>query len=222
MRKSLLRGIWPRTWRRRYAPGQFIVSILLGVITAVFLIHRVSAAVRPQLVALAQAKLRNQLTLISNEAVAAVLAQEALRYSDMVVMEPGPGGGIATITTETVRLNNLRSSVMAQVVAKVESLDIHSLGIPLGALTGMDIFAGSGPDLPVQVLSVASAEGNYRNDFISAGINQTLHRVILDITVTADLLLPGGVVETFVSTPVCVAETIIIGQVPQTYLELYK
>ena len=86
----------------------------------------------------------------------------------------------------------------------------------------MDIFAGSGPDLPVQVLSVASAEGNYRNDFISAGINQTLHRVILDITVTADLLLPGGVVETFVSTPVCVAETIIIGQVPQTYLELYK
>ena len=119
MRKSLLREIWPRTWRRRYAPGQFIVSILLGVITAVFLIHQVSAAVRPQLVALAQAKLRNQLTLISNEAVAAVLAQEALRYSDMVVMEPGPGGGIATITTETVRLNNLRSSVMAQVVAKV-------------------------------------------------------------------------------------------------------
>ena len=218
MRKSLLRGIWPRTWRRRYAPGQFIVSILLGVIAAVFLIHQVSAAVRPQLVALAQAKLRNQLTLISNEAVATVLAQEALRYSDMVVMEPGPGGGIATITTETVRLNNLRSSVMAQVVAKVESLDIHSLGIPLGALTGMDIFAGSGPDLPVQVLSVASAEGNYRNDFISAGIN----RVILDITITAELLLPGGVVETFVSTPVCVAETIIIGQVPQTYLELYK
>ena len=111
---------------------------------------------------------------------------------------------------------------MAQVVSRVENLDTRSLGVPLGALTGMDLFAGAGPDLPVQVLSVASAEGNYRNDFTGAGINQTLHRVMLDLTITAEILLPGGVVETSVSTPVCVAETIIIGQVPQTYLELRK
>lgn len=192
--------------------------MLLGLAAAaLFLIHILGNAVRPQLLALTQAKLRNQLTQISNEAVANILAQEALRYSDMVVMEPAPGGGIATITTETIRLNNLRSAVMSQIVAQIESLDTHSLGVPLGALTGMDLFAGSGPDLPVQVLSVASAEGSYRNDFVSAGINQTLHRVMLDITVTAEILLPGGVAETVVSTPVCVAETIIVGQVPQTY-----
>ena len=65
---------------------------------------------------------------------------------------------------------------------------------------------------------MASAEGNYRNDFTSAGVNQTLHRILLDVSVTARLLLPGGVVETQVSTPVCVAETVIIGQPPQTYL----
>ena len=186
------------------------------------MIFRFDAAVRPQLVALAQARLRNQLTLISNETVTDVLAQEALRYSDMVIMEPGPGGGSATITTETVRLNNLKSAVLTRIVSQVKSLDTHSLGVPLGALTGMELFAGAGPDLPVQVLSVASAEGSYRNDFVSAGINQTLHRVMLDITLTAEVLLPGGIVETVVSTPVCIAETIIIGQVPQTYLELHQ
>lgn len=209
-----------RSRRRDWAPGQLAASIILGIALAAFLIHRVGLAVRPQLLALAQAKLRNQLTMVSNETVANVLAQEALDYSDMVVMEPGPGGGIATITTETVRLNNLKSTVLTQIVSQVENLDTHSLGVPLGALTGMEFFAGAGPDLPVQVLSVASAEGAYRNDFVSAGINQTLHRVMLDITVTAEVLMPGGIVETVVSTPVCVAETIIIGQVPQTYLEL--
>lgn len=220
MRRPPLRGLWLRSRRREWAPGQLMVSILLGLMLAAFLIHQLGLAVRPQLTALAQAKLRNQLTVISNETVANVLAQGALRYSDMVVMEPGLGGGIATITTETVRLNNLKSAVLTQIVAQVESLDAHSLGVPLGALTGLELFAGAGPDLPVQVLSVASAEGTYRNDFVSAGINQTLHRVMLDITLTAEVLLPGGMVESIVSTPVCVAETIIIGQVPQTYLEV--
>ena len=92
------------------------------------------------------------------------------------------------------------------------------MGIPLGVLTGIDIISALGPKLPIQVISVASAEGTYRNDFSSAGINQTLHRIYLDITVTAKLLLPGSIVETVVFTPICVAETVIIGQVPQTYL----
>lgn len=222
MRKPPFRGVWLRSWRRKYAPGQLVASILLGIAAAIFLIYQLGVAVRPQLTALAQAKLRNQLTQIANETVTNTLAQEALSYSDMVLIEPGPSGGIATLTTETVRLNQLRSTVMTQIVAQVESLDTHSLGVPLGALTGMELFAGTGPDLPIQVLSVASAEGNYRNDFVSAGINQTLHRVMLDITLTAEVLLPGGVVETVVATPVCVAETIIIGQVPQTYLELHQ
>lgn len=222
MRKPPFRGLWLRSWRREWAPGQLAASIFIGVVLAIFLIHQLGVAVRPQLAALAQAKLQNQLTQISNEAVTDVLAQEALRYSDMVLIEPGPSGGIATLTTETVRLNNLRSAVLTRVVSQVENLDSHSLGIPLGALTGMDLFAGAGPDLPVQVLSVASVEGSYRNDFVSAGINQTLHRVMLDITVTAEVLLPGGIVETSIFTPVCVAETVIIGQVPQTYVELHK
>lgn len=222
MRKRAFRGIWPRNWSRKYAPGQLLVSVFLGIAAAAFLIHQLDAAVRPQLVSLIQAKLSNQLTLIANQAVTDVLNQESLRYSDMVVMEPGAGDGITTISTETVRLNHLRSAAMTQVVSQIENLDSHSLGVPLGALTGIDLFAGSGPDLPIQVLSVASAEGNYRNDFTGAGINQTLHRVMLDITLTAEILLPGGIVKTTVSTPVCVAETIIIGQVPQTYMELYQ
>jgi len=175
---------------------------------------------RPQLTALAQAKLRNQLTLISNEAVTDALAREALSYSDMVLLQPGQNGSVATLSTDTVRLNTLRSQVMEEITRQVEALDSHRLGVPLGALTGLDLFAGLGPDLPVRVLSVASAEGVYGNDFVSAGINQTPHRVMLDVTVTAEVLLPGGIVETTAVTPVCVVETIIIGQTPQTYLNL--
>ncbi len=221
MRKQPLRGFWLRAGRRRRrAAEQLLLSVILGVGMAFFLIHQFDAALRPQLVALAQAKLCNQLTLISNETVTEALAQQALTYSDMVFIQSAQNGGVSTLSTDTVRLNRLRSAVIGEVVMQVESLDSHSLGIPLGALTGIDLLSAVGPALPVQVLSVATADGQYRNDFTGAGINQTLHRVLLDITVTAQLLMPGGIVETTVSTPVCIAETVIIGQVPQTYLNL--
>ncbi len=208
---------WPRRARRE-GRGQLLLSVALGLGLALFFIHQFDAALRPQLVALAEARVRNQVTHIADHAVSQALGDQALAYTDMVNLRTQETGQIATLSTDTVRLNLLRAEVLDRIVDQVEELDSHSLGVPLGALTGVDLFSALGPDLPVQVLSVASAEGNYRNDFTSAGVNQTLHRILLDVSVTARLLLPGGVVETQVSTPVCVAETVIIGQPPQTYL----
>ena len=113
-----------------------------------------------------------------------------------------------------------RSAVLDAIIAQIGTIDNDPMGVPLGALTGIDLLSALGPRLPVQVISVSTAEGQYRNDFTSAGINQTLHRIMLDVTLNARLLLPGGVVEVLVSTPVCISETVIIGQVPQTYLTL--
>lgn len=220
MRKQLLRGFWPRAGRKkRGAAQQLLLSVVLGVGLALFLIHQFDAALRPQLVALAQAKLRNQLVGISNHVVAEALSQQALSDPDIVLLQPAPGG-VSTLSTDTVRLNRLRTAVMEEIVAQVEALDSRSLGIPLGTLTGIDLLSAAGPAIPVRVLSVATVDGGYRNEFISAGINQTLHRVLLDVDVTAQVLMPGGIVETAVSTPVCIAETVVIGQVPQTYLGL--
>jgi len=150
--------------------------------------------------------------------VTKALSDQSISYSDMVTVQAGQNGDITTLTTDTLRLNNLRGVVMDDIVSQVENLDERDLGVPLGALTGLDLLSAIGPRLPVQVLSVASAEASYRNDFTGAGINQTLHRVMLDVTVTAKLLLPGGIVETQVTTPVCIAETVIVGQVPEAYL----
>lgn len=209
---------WLRqTGDRREGRGQLFLSVLLGLGLALFLIHQFDAALRPQLIALAETRVRNEITHIADQAVSQTLSDQALSYTDMVRLQ-ADRGEVAILSTDTVRLNLLRTSVLEEIVAQVEDLDSHFLGVPLGALTGIDLLSALGPALPVQVLSVASAEGSYRNDFTSAGVNQTIHRILLDVSVTAQLLLPGGIVETQINTPVCVAETVIIGQPPQTYL----
>lgn len=222
MRGKHIRGPWFRRLKRRGRgwEWQLWLSVALGLATAFLLIRWFDTALRPQLVALSEAQVRNHLTQLANRSVTQTLTAQELTYSDMVTLQAA--GSLSTLTTDTVALNRLRTSVLEDIVTQLESIDSKSLGVPLGALTGVDLFSALGPRLPVQVVSVASAEGLYRNDFISAGINQTLHRIMLDITLNAKLLLPGGVVEVAVSTPVCVAETVIVGQVPQTYVGLDK
>ena len=222
-----MRGRSMRVWLRRRGRTrktgereQLLLSVLLGVSLAVLLIHCFDISLRPQMIALAETRLQNQITHIADLAVTKAMGEQALTYSDMVHAQVGQDGAVSMLTTDAVRLNTLRSAILEEIVSQFEGIDSHSLGIPFGALTGIDLFSAWGPKLPVQVVSVASANGTFRNDFTSAGINQTLHRIMVDITVTAQLLLPGGIVESNVATPVCVAETVIIGQVPQTFLQI--
>lgn len=210
----------PRRTKRVGERGQLLLSVLLGLSLAFLLIRCFDLSLRPQMIALAETRLRNQITHISDLALGQAMEEQTLRYSDIVTLQTGQDGTVSMLTTDTVRLNTLRSAILEEIVSQLEGIDSHSLGIPFGALTGVDLFSAWGPKLPVQVISVASANGTYRNDFTGAGINQTLHRILLDVTVTAQLLLPGGIVETQIATPVCVAETVIIGQVPQTFLQI--
>nr|CRY96119.1 hypothetical protein [uncultured prokaryote] len=223
MGRVLLRRIWLRNRSSRgirRERSQLFAATLVGLATALFLIWRFNAALRPQLITLAQAQIRNHLTHISNQAVTDVLAEQSLSYSDMVILQTGAGGEVQTMSVDAVKLNNFRSAVVEQVVVRACVLESQDLGVPFGMLTGIDFISALGPKLPVRVTTAASVEGHLRNEFIDAGINQTLHRIMLDITVTAKLLLPGGSTEIEIITPVCVTEAVIVGRVPQTYFEL--
>ena len=102
----------------------------------------------------------------------------------------------------------------------MRSLDGQDLGIPLGSLTGLASASNLGPNIPVRVLTAATPSADFRNVFTSAGINQTLHQIMLEVQVEVTLLIPGGTVETVVEAQVCAAETLLVGSVPETYLEL--
>ena len=102
----------------------------------------------------------------------------------------------------------------------MEHLDSQELGIPLGSLTGFATASDLGPVLPVRVLTAATPTAAFEHVFTSSGINQTLHQVMLNVQVECTLLIPGGAVDTVVEAQVCAAETLLVGQVPDTYLEL--
>lgn len=225
MRRPLLRpwlrGPRPRRGTVVRAPRGWgvLLSVVLGVGLALCCIRAFDAQIRLVVTDMAQAKANNAVTRIIDDTVNGTLSAQAVAYSDIVSLQKDNSGRITAMTTSTAKINALRTQILDAIVEQVNSLDTEELGVPLGNLTGLVTASGRGPLLPVRVLSVAAPEAAFRNVFTSAGINQTLHQVVLDVSVPIKLLIPGGTVETTVTAQVGVAETVIVGQVPDAYLQ---
>ena len=187
---------------------------------ALLLIQAVEAGVQPLIKTLAETAVRNAVTAAIDGAVENALAEGDISYDEIIHIKTDSSGYVTAMTADTLRLNRLRTDILGRVMDRVESLDSRELEIPLGNLTGFSWLSGWGPGLQVEILSVAAPDAAFHNVFLSAGINQTLHRVMLEVSVKVSLFLPGGVEETVVDAQVCAAETVIVGQVPGAYLEL--
>lgn len=220
---QMWRRIWLRGRSRRTAPARggdgMLISAVLGIGLALLSIYLFDGRVRPTVTELAKTRAANAVTRIINDAVTETLAAEAISYPDMVSLQTDSAGQITALTSNFVAMNRLRALILDRVVEQVDTLDTRELGVPLGNLLGLVTLSDKGPRLPVRILSVASAEGEFQNQFTAAGINQSYHRVMLDVRVTIRILIPGGKVETAVDTRVNVAETVIVGKVPDAYLQ---
>lgn len=224
--RTAIRRIWLRkykkklvTAKREKGKGLRIIPALAGIGLALILLWRVDGILRPQMIDLTTAQIQNQVTSIVNEAVEDTLEDSAV-YDTLFTMHTDSEGGLSALTANSFALNQLRTSVLECVLTQVGSLDRGDICIPMGNLSGLTFLTGRGPSLPIQILTAAVPTAEFRNVFTSAGINQTLHQVMLDVTVTVKLLVSRGTVECTVTAPVCVAETVLIGQVPETYLNI--
>ena len=139
-----------------------------------------------------------------------------------MTIETDSAGKVTSLTSNTAANSRFKRQVVEAVTRQLSALDSDALGVPLGTLTNQPLLSGAGPSVRVRVDSVGEVTADYANSFTSAGVNQTLHRVCLDITATIYLFLPGEVLPVTVASSVCVAETVIVGETPDTYLNLDK
>lgn len=224
-------GRWKRQWRwtrpstgktrllfRR--KGQILLSLLLGLSLAVALIVTLELRLHPILEAVATAEVSNLVSNQFNQQISAYLAEQDLQYGDFVTMEKGNEGQITALTSNMSALNQLRTTALAMALATAQETDRIQLTIPLGNLFGLNFLSGKGVVLSVDVVTAGTGEATFTHLFEEAGVNQTRHQILLLVTVTVEILLPGGTITQDVSAELPVAETIIVGQVPQTYLQL--
>lgn len=207
---------------RREGPLTVVLPVLAALVLAWLILHTLNGRLRPVLEAAASSRATNLMGQAIDTAVDNCLQENDMSYADFVTMETDSAGKVTSLTSNTAANSRFKRQVVEAVARQLSTLDSDALGVPLGTLTNQPLLAGAGPKVRARVDSVGEVTADYTNSFTSAGVNQTLHRVCLDITATIYLFLPGEVLPVTVSSSVCVAETVIVGETPDTYLNLDK
>lgn len=192
-----------------------VCTLLIAVALSAGIISFLELRLRPVAAQLAVRQVHNKVTAQLDQA----LYDVPVDYDKLVQLQQDSTGALLAITSDPGQVNLLRASVSKAALEAIAAVDVHTMGVPLGSLFELDLLWAIGPTIRVRSLTAGTVSTQVRSEFLSAGINQTLHRILVDVTVPLTVLLPGDRADTQVSTSVCLAETVIVGQVPETYLD---
>ena len=193
-----------------------VLALLLAV-SLLALTLTATARMRPRLESLATTRVSNTVNRIIFEAVNEAIQNGDISYERLISLEKDSEGKLTAVHSNMAAFNRLQAQILDIILAKIDQVSARELSIPIGTLTGSALLAGRGPRIRVRMESVGSSTARFNNQFESAGINQTKHQIILEVEVSVAILLPGFTTATKVSTAVTVAETVIVGAVPDTY-----
>lgn len=197
---------------------RWIIAALLTVATAMTLLVRYR--LEPLAEDLISLQVDNQASDAINAAIAEQIAVGNIDYANMVVLDTDVTGTVTAVRTNMSELNRLKTDILQTLDAHLESMTQEELSVPLGSLLFPELFSGRGASVPIRVLAVRSTDAEFRNSFTSAGINQTLHRMMIDVKVDITVLTWTNTFEISVESSVVAAETVIVGTVPTTYFGL--
>lgn len=199
--------------------GRQRVGIWLTLLVLALLAAAVSLLwhLKPVMTSMATARVSNLVNRIVSAAVNEAVENGDIDYQNFVIFEKNETGHITALRSNVAEVNRMQGQITDEILHRLSEVATSELEIPLGTLTGSALLAGRGPSLFVRMQAVGSASAAFRNQFTAAGINQTRHQIFLDVDVYMSILLPGMKTSTRVSNEIAVAETVIVGGVPDTY-----
>ena len=192
-----------------------IIALVLLIIGLVYFRQRYRGVIQN----LAETQVKNTTSDLINDAIDKQIEDGNIQYDRIVYFEKDLNGRITALKTNMSEVNRLKTAILNIINDEILALDTSDLGIPIGSLILPEILSGRGPNIPVEILSIRNSDASFTSDFTEAGINQTLQQLNMNITVDVAILVLGRTESFTVSSQVVVAETIIVGQVPETFLQ---
>ncbi len=203
--------------RKRLKTFGIILLLCFGVLIAGFFSLR--SKYRLVIGDLAQTSVKNATSDLTNDSVAQQIENGNIQYDRIVYFEKDINGRITALKTNIGEVNRLKTDILNIINGRILALDAADIGIPIGSLFLPEFFSGKGPAIPVHILAIRNSDATFSSNFIQAGINQTLHQLVMEVNVEAAVLVLGETSTFQVSSQIVVAETVIVGEVPNTFIQ---
>ena len=198
--------------RRKIKNIMPVVSIFLVAIITCFSIWNF---VNPIFETLCKDKAKSVATMITNEETTKII--EKYNYDTFFTIQKDEKGSIQIINANVLRINQVTSDIAVAIQKALDNNEKNKIYIHSGAITGIRFLSGTGPRIPLKIASVGNIDTDLRSEFISQGVNQTLHRVYLNIKTNVSILSSFNTIESSIENQVLIAEHVIIGEIPSNY-----
>ena len=195
-----------------------IAKIIIILIIAFSTVKIVLDAVYPIFDTLCEAKAKSIATIVSNEQATVVMSN--YKYEDMFTIEKDNNGNITMVKSNINAINEIISEVAVKIQNEIDNKGNENVKIALGSFTGFALLAGKGPSVKIQISSIGNVQTDLRSEFTSQGINQTLHRVYLQVVCEVSILTPFENIKSSITNQVLLVENVIVGNTPNTYYNL--
>ena len=156
-----------------------------------------------------------------NDSINEVIGKGVYGFDYFITLEKDGEGNVTAISSDMTHINTLSTEILNSVIKSTDN-GIIKINIPAGNLSGLNLLLNKGPDIQVDIIMLTSSRVDFRNEMVSCGINQAKYQLILEVTVDIDILVPWGTESATTVTEVIVADTVIVGKVPNTYLNMEK
>ena len=193
------------------------IKLLAVIFIAAGILLLVDIRVRPIIEKTAAYQSKVLATRIINDTVYSELENSDYGYEDLVTVTHNSDNTVSSIESNMVSINRIKAKITKSVNDELEKIDQHDLSLALGTVSGFTSLYNQGPLIPVRVQPEGYVETALISDFQSAGINQTLHRILLTVNVEISAIIPGYTASAYVKTSFVIAETVIVGDVPGAY-----
>lgn len=199
------------------AKQRALILFFIALPLALFILfmHNLS----PVLISMAEARARQLAVKAMNQAIAEVM-NSSVTYTDLMRVSTDSEGRVSMLEANATLMNEISSKAALKAQDSLDALADQGVGLPLFSALGIDLFSGSGPLIRVGIMPVGSVSTRFVTSFESAGINQTRHEISLEANVLMRIVIPAGADSVSVSTYVPVAESIIVGSVPESYVSV--
>lgn len=187
--------------------GLFIIAVLLDI------------QMRPLVKSVVFSQAQTVSINVINQVVIDELSRLDIDYSDIIDIQKDNDGKVLAVSTDMKKANSLKSLLTVAIQEKISTVNMPKAKVPLGTFTGTEILNGVGPEISLSISVAGSIIMDFKSEFVSAGINQTKHRLYLDVSSEVLAFIPGYPVNTVVKTSILISETIIVGEVPAIFAE---
>ncbi len=206
-----------RYQRHRLSRNGIRLRICASVIGAVMLFMWINNRVNPILKNMTAVQAGYIANIAIDQAASDVLAETDIHYDDLITINTLEDGTVCSMTANIREMNKFKTNMSKAIQDKILEYCEREISIPLGTLTGIDLFSGRGPRVRMKIQLYGNVLANLKSDFEGAGINQTRHRIICDVKVGVSAIIPGCSSYTEVVSSFTVSETVLLGRVPESF-----